>query len=251
MKSNFEDLKILLESDEWPEAVSNFLICNETEEDKEDRARGILNLLSIDLKGKKFLDFGCGEGHLVIEASKYCDFSIGFDVTQTGNLNWNENLTTDWEKVKSNGPFDVIVLFDVIEHCEYPFKVLKQVKEVCHPDTYVFCRFHPWMSPHAGHYYKQINKAYIHLIFTDDELRKLGLTPTFSHKFWKPIDQIASLLKSTGFEIINYEIHRTRVSSFFNDNEIVRNRLPLNHFNDQFPEWQMSQEFHDYIIKSI
>ena len=54
MKSNFEDLKILLESDEWPEAVSNFLICNETEEDKEDRARGILNLLSIDLKGKKF-----------------------------------------------------------------------------------------------------------------------------------------------------------------------------------------------------
>src|SRR4051812_1118998 len=60
-------LKTLLDSAAWPPAVEPSLICNvSSEQDKEDRAEGILDIIiDVHLEGLTVLDFGCGEGHLV------------------------------------------------------------------------------------------------------------------------------------------------------------------------------------------
>jgi len=56
------ELVNLLNSKAWPHAVDPALICDiSSEQDKEDRAEGILDLIiDIHLENLKFLDFGCG-----------------------------------------------------------------------------------------------------------------------------------------------------------------------------------------------
>ena len=249
--SDFDVLKSLLMSDEWPVAVPEYLICSDSEQDKIERADGVLDLLSLDLEGKKVLDFGCGEGHLVYEMVKKANFAIGYDLVKSGDLTWEDNLTTDWQKVKEGGPYDIVILFDVLDHCQNPVAVLEQLRDVCTTETQIHCRFHPWMGPHAAHYYKTLNKAYIHLVFTDDELRQLGIEPNFLQKVYLPMRDQDQWIKSAGFASTRHEIQNVDVSSFFKDNALVKSRLPLTQFNNAFPEFQMSQVFHDYVLKML
>jgi 2-polyprenyl-3-methyl-5-hydroxy-6-metoxy-1,4-benzoquinol methylase len=244
----FERLKKLVFSDEWPEAVPPYLICEDNEEDKVQRAVGILSLVSEELKDKKFLDFGCGEGHVVAEAAKTAKLAVGFDATPHGDL-WNgSSLTTDWNKIKENAPYDVVVLFDVLDHSPDPAAVLRQVGEVCTPATCVFCRCHPWMSPHATHHYRKHNKAYVHLVFTEEELKQLGIECTPTQKAYYPIDTTNNWFRDGGFDVVAHETQTIAVPAFFKENPDVLARLPLVQYDGKFPEWQMSQVFNDYVL---
>jgi hypothetical protein len=71
LRPDTELLEPLLKSDQWPQAVNEYLICDlNSEDDKDARAQGIIAaMIDPDLTGKKFLDFGCGEGHVVNERS--------------------------------------------------------------------------------------------------------------------------------------------------------------------------------------
>ena len=42
----------------------------------------------------------------------------------------------------------------------------------------IFVRFHPWTSRDGGHLYDQLNKAFVHLVFTPDELAQMGVSVT-------------------------------------------------------------------------
>ena len=55
--SDFAQLKALLESAEWPQAAPDFLICEETEKDKMERAEGIVSYLGQEFKDQKFPDW--------------------------------------------------------------------------------------------------------------------------------------------------------------------------------------------------
>ena len=94
LDEEFQELKRLLNSEEWPEAVLSFQICDEkSEEEKMDRAEGLVDILIDDsLKDKKFLDFGCGEGHMAKYAStQETKISVGYDVAKS------ENSKYTWE----------------------------------------------------------------------------------------------------------------------------------------------------------
>ena len=246
---DFEMLRALLVSHEWPEAAPEYMICEDTDEDKVDRAVGIMELLKVGLADKKVLDFGCGEGHFVAETAKVAAKAIGFDIEKAGRLWEGDLLTTDWEKIKQGGPFyDVALLFDVLDHCQDPVSALLRLREVCDSKTYIFCRCHPWMGPHAGHHYRKLNKAYVHLVFTEDELRQMGVDSVFTQKKYFPLDDTGAWFREGGFKIVEHRMHQISVPVFFKDNFLIRKRLPLN-FYDAFPEWQMSQVFNDYVLK--
>ncbi len=265
-KDEFEQLKSLLKSPSWPEAVPDYLICKKTDdEDKMDRAYGIIEMVNYilkdeinnsifkDLKNKKILDFGCGEGHLTKALAKMGANSFGFDIEKQGDLIWEEEkenglITTDWEKIKEEKDFDIVILYDVLDHSVDPIDVLNKVKEVSSYSTYIFCRCHPWTSPHAGHYYQEINKAYIHFIFTEDEIIKLGLKPNFSQKTYLPLNHNEKWFKRTGLRSIYHSMQKVEVSSFFKSNKIIEKRLSSPEYEGSFPEWQMSQAFNDYVL---
>jgi 2-polyprenyl-3-methyl-5-hydroxy-6-metoxy-1,4-benzoquinol methylase len=251
------DKKSLLMSDEWPEAVPAFLICNESEEDKLERADGIIDVIQVvDLSGKKILDFGCGEGHLVKMLGKAGHNVIGYDIKKQGILEWNDSenpcvageITTNWQKISSQGPFDFVVLYDVIDHCEDPVAALNAVHGVCHEKTSVFLRTHPFCGPHGGHIYRQINKAYVHLFFNEEELKEMGANSDFVRKVFFPLAEVEDWLKKSSFKIISNSMTRAAVPSFFKKPEMIRLLLEI-YPSKEFPEWQMSQVFNDYVLQ--
>lgn len=244
-----KELLDLLNSDVWPEAAPSFLICSDTDEDKFERAEGILDYVGEELKDKKFLDFGCGEGHVAKKAIEMGSKAFGYDIVQTGSLDWNSGLTTDWETIKVNGPYDFILLYDVLDHCIDPVLALNQVKEVCGVDTKVFVRCHPFTSRHGGHLYKQMNKAFIHFIFNEEELNELGLKADIVQKTYFPIKDNNKWFSGVGFNVISQDTISGTVEQFFKDTQIILNKLPLNFYKNNFPDWQMSQLFNDYILK--
>ncbi len=238
----FAELRKLLESPEWPEAAPGFLICQNTEEDKINRAKFIIDLTVAavgDLKGRKFLDFGCGEGHTTRVATDLGAVATGYD------------LEHDWEAVKTQGPFDAVLIYDVLDHCQDPVKALTQLSEVVTPETKIFCRCHPWPGPHAAHCHQQKNKAYIHLVFTEKELRLLGIEPMFVRKVKFPVREEYQWFSDAKFSVTSHSVEKTVVSDFFKTNPLVVRRLALPEYDNKIPEWQMSQEFNDFLIQKI
>jgi len=102
------------------------------------------------------------------------------------------------------------------------------------------------MSRHGAHLYKQLNKAWVHLIFTEEELAKMGVKMEFVRKYFTPINEQNSWFKNAGLTVVSSDIIKTAIEPFFRRPEIA-SKIPA--VKGQFPDWQMSQVFNDYRLK--
>jgi 2-polyprenyl-3-methyl-5-hydroxy-6-metoxy-1,4-benzoquinol methylase len=265
-KSDFQILKDLLRSNKWPKAVDSNLICDlGSDEDKFNRAEGILELVvEKPLRDKRFLDFGCGEGHIAAKALEQNPaVSVGYDIVETENWKTFEKkdnfaLTTDLEEMRKHAPYDVILIYDVLDHMENgQVASLKDLKGVLSDDGLMYIRFHPFCSRHATHQYQDLNKAFVHLVFTEQELETLGVeTPKVSH-IMHPIAEYGEWMKKAGLKTVNYNILREKVEGFFTKNNAIKERVRQHyaHTEDKrirkgaFPTFQLEQQFLDYVVK--
>lgn len=177
---------MLIHSDKWPVAIEPRHLCDSnSDEDKMTRANAILDqVVDVDLYGLKFLDYGCGEGHVAFAAAKTASVSVGYDLYKMG---WdifpethNLILTTD---PSDYGPFDVILLHDVLDHVKDPLSVLEHARSLLdnRGRICVFC--HPWCSKTGGHNYRDTNRAYAQLFFPEEEGQKV-YRPFEEYKDW-------------------------------------------------------------------
>lgn len=257
--SNFEQLKKALETNKWPEAVNANLICDlNSEEDKCDRGRGILEMMiEDDLKDARFLDYGCGEGHCAKFATDFrTSISVGFDIqryNQWDNMGSVAVLTNDIDKVRELGPYNIILLYDVLDHAigEPPASILKKATEVLIPNGKIYIRCHPFTSRHATHLYHELNKAYVHLVFTEEEIKQL--LPDAKHilpniGITRPLMTYEGWIKEAGLTIINRRDVTERVEPFFKIPKIAERIIKKTEF-DAFPEFQMGLMFIDYVLE--
>lgn len=257
---SFESLKKALESDKWPEAVNKNLVCDpDSEIDKVERGRGIIELMiEEELPNLKFLDYGCGEGYSALYvASEKAKMSVGYDIkrydTWTKHAKSENLLFTDtFEEALAKGPYDVVLLFDVLDHLKLlqPTDVLKQAASVLSPTGKIYMRTHPWTSRHATHLYHDFNKAYVHLVFTESELEKL---PTSKHKddnigVKYPLKTYSDFIKAAGLKEVSRREIKEAVEPFFKIPKIAQ-RIMSNLEFRQYPEWQMSLQFIDYVLE--
>lgn len=265
-----EKLFELLKSEAWPVAVDPSLICDtNSEQDKEDRAEGILDLIiDIHMENLKFLDFGCGEGHVVNKSrSQNTKLSIGYDIKPDAAWDkWQKGsniaFTTDWELIKNSGPYNVILLYDVIDHmcCSKKElqKKLKELKSILAPHGKIYVRCHPWTSKHGSHLYRQINKAYIHMVLNTEEIKELGYIEEEVMKFKHPVVDYNNLWSAAGLKPVSGPHHlKEGVDAFFKNTEIVKDRIQ-DHYKDSiwevfrsgsiFPSDMMESQFIDYVL---
>jgi 2-polyprenyl-3-methyl-5-hydroxy-6-metoxy-1,4-benzoquinol methylase len=257
---DFDQIKEILFSDKWPAAANKNLICDpENENDKVERGRGVIELMvETNLEGKKFLDFGCGEGHCALYAASHKPtISVGYDIKETG---WeghkadNLLLTTEWAEVAKHAPYDAILVYDVIDHLEdkKPIEVMKQLNDVLATDGRIYLRAHPFTSRHALHNYHDLNKGYIQLVFSPEELK--SLMPDAKYVDWNqgnvmtPLATYKKLFNDTSLEIVNTRPVKDTVEPFFKAPLLAKKIIKTVGFN-VFPEFQMGLQFIDYVLK--
>ncbi len=259
--TEFTELRMLAKSDAWPPAIPEDMICGDDEDHKLARAAGIASeFLKTNLTEKSFLDFGCGEGHTAYIAASLLSRKkvFGYDLI---NQNWDhfekvDNLyfSTDLQEVKQNGPYDIILLNDVLDHSKNPREVLEQIRELKAPNTgKIYLRCHPWTSRSGTHTYKQLNKAFLHLVFTETELQNvMGIKEVPAHKFIDPLNAYKSLIKDAGFSIVSENVVKQPVELFFTTKSPILRRIQecfsKNNFSEKFPRESMEIQFVDFIL---
>lgn len=212
-------IKQLLEIDCWPEAVLPFLAEKvPTEEDQIKRANSVLDtMLTVSAEGKSFLDFGCFEGWIAQQAMKRgMSESVGYDIVKCEDWEKRDGaIYTDNFQDIADKKFDIIMLYDVLDHAHDPVGLMSQVKQCLSPDGHVYVRCHPWTSLHANHIYKKgVNKAFIHLFLHWDELEELiGEEPMFTRPEISPIEAYNWWFND--FKIIKERKIKGPVSEFF------------------------------------
>ena len=122
------------------------------------------------------------------------------------------------------------------------------------PDGTVYMRCHPYCSRHATHLYNELNKAYVHLIFTEEELRKIYQELNLEYKKENnikvlfPLKNYSELIHSAGLRVENKSEITDRVENFFKIPKIAE-RIMKNNGYGAFPEFQMGVSFVNYVIK--
>jgi 2-polyprenyl-3-methyl-5-hydroxy-6-metoxy-1,4-benzoquinol methylase len=260
--SEITSLRLLAKSDRWPLALPKELICGEDENQKLARAADIANdLIRTDLTDKKLLDFGCGEGHVAYVAADLVGIKLamGYDPI---DQNWRHfgdkaglQFSTFFEEVKKNGPYDVIVINDVLDHADQ--NILLKAKEVKTPNGRIYLRCHPWTSRHGTHLYEELNRAYLHLVFSTDELFGMGLKGIPTQKIIDPLKNYRKLIEEAGLSIAEEEIIKQPVEVFFTYEPAVLRRIKANWKKSEsktlaagteFPRDVLEIQFVDFIL---
>ena len=254
------DLRLLAKSDSWPQAMDENLITQDSEEEKLHEAASLLNsLVKNNMNDKKVLDFGCKEGHIGYVAGQLFNTQLmcSYDLE---NHNWdhfdkNENtiFTTNWEDVVEKGPYDIIIINDVIDHTQEFEKSFIKIAKVKSETGKIYVRCHPWSGRHGAHMEKQLNKAFLHLVFTEAELYAMGVKPVNAVMLTDPVKSYHNLFKTAGFTVLRENFHRQNVELFFVHNPAILRRIKekwKNHdiYADKFPREIMEIEYIDFIL---
>ncbi len=228
---DLKELRDSIESTEWPVAVDAAEICY-TDEAIEERADSILDLeIGERLDGKRFLDYGCGTGHTIRSAeNRKVAVSVGFDVNPTKFSPTIPNLTNSFETVQQKGPYDVILMHDVLDHIVVidPIEALKQAVSVLAPGGRIYIKNHPWCCRHGGHLYQKKNKAFLHLVLEETELVRFGgiASDCANHlKIPQPIETYEHWFSQAGLRIVDRQVQKQPVEPFFLKESVHLERL--------------------------
>ena len=200
---NPDTITDLIKSELWPDAVDSSNIAR-SEQDMKERAESIIRYFVGDLEGKKFLDFGCGNGLCVQSAKKRAKLAVGYDIVK--HELWDDSCSTDINLIKNHGPYDMILMYDVFDHIpeDQVDSSLLLLRSLCASHTIIKFRFHPFTAIHGGHLYEKLNKAYAHLFLSESEIAQYS--SCFVRKINRPLKTYHETLSKNGFACKNREL---------------------------------------------
>ena len=141
-------------------------------------------------------------------------------------------------------------MHDVIDHAENLNQLFNNAKSVAHKNTIFFVKCHPYCSRHGSHHYNALNKAFVHLIFDEKEMDSLEVEPSINtNVIINPLNFYRNLFAENSLEIVEENIDRDIVESFFMENPIIHNRIMSKWKrtpDQEFPKFQMEQSFVNY-----
>ncbi len=275
----------------WPLAIPPNCLLNTADQDlitKEKfralQAAGyILDTVGLStITSKRILDFGCGKGYITKEMaarSSGQSLVVGYDIDDelikqcntdhTPNIhrlrirrftpphfdNQDETslqFTIDKQVVESNGPYDLIYIYDVLDQLvgEDPIDVLEWIGSLITPDGFIFVRTHPWTSRHGGNIHETYNKAYLHLTMTADEFLKHDMDLPHNLKIVRPLAAYEKWVSESGLKIHHRNSITKKVEAFFEGpvlDRIIKINWAGSLSRDQALKI-MSNEFIDFVL---
>lgn len=257
LKDNIDSLIL---SDLWPNEVAPSLVVR-SEQQVAVRAKSIAHSYGLhNMRGKKFLDFGCGNGAVVLEACKMGLAAFGYDpikqwpddIVLSQDLTYeagNFTFSTDLDQILSNGPYDIIGLYDVIDHImthEEAVEALSFVRKCATPNTIIKVRCHPWTSRHGGHLYETINKAYAHILLSDEEYQKHAKVKV--RRITRPIAEYTKIFESSGFKIANCDKLSIPTEKLFSSEYLIKAFDSRLVGNANWQSFVLPMTFIDYVL---
>jgi len=198
-KSELEHFRKL--SNEWWSESGKFKILHDI---RPIRIKYVLNHLETkNLKGLEVLDLGCGGGLISEPFARLGCNVTGLDFVyenikvakihaKENNLNINYK-TVDLENIKLKKKYEVIIIYEVLEHLNNWRKLIKSLKKNLSPDGLIFI--------------STINRNILSKIFAIDVAENLlKWIPKNTHeyeKFIKP-EELEEVLKFEKFKIIDF-----------------------------------------------
>jgi hypothetical protein len=125
------------------------------------------------------------------------------------------------------------------------------------PNGRIYLRCHPWTSRHGTHLYKQLNRAYLHLVFDTDELFSMGLKETRTRNFLDPMTEYRKIIEEARLTISEEELVTHPVELFFTHEPAVLRRIKEQWkvsenkalaAGTQFPRDVLEIQFVDFIL---
>lgn len=231
LKDNID--KLIL-SDMWPNEVPPSMVVR-NDRQIAVRAKSIAHSHGLHtMRGKKFLDFGCGNGSVVLEACKLGLSAYGYDVTKqwSDDIAMSQDLShdagafsfsTDRDYIVANGPYDIIGVYDVIDHImthDEAVDAMSFVKRCAAPGTIIKVRCHPWTSRHGGHLYESINKAYAHILLSDEEYEKHATVKV--RKITRPLAEYGKIFEKAGFSVVSFDKSQMPMDNIFLSEPLIK-----------------------------
>ena len=155
-----------------------------------DYMRTFLGLLG---DGGKVLDYGCGFGPSLALLRNIPGISVfGFETSAARVREisiWHSTVTLDLNCVREHGPFDAIILDNVLEHVPNPRETVQSIATLCLPGTLLYVSV-----PDAGKRYLDAQIA----LNRESKLLAMDINP-WEHLSYFDLPHLDELMASAGF----------------------------------------------------
>jgi len=150
--------------------------------------------------GQRVLDIGCGSGHLL--AALQPSYGVGIDLSAKGVAAARQNYTssslrfvegdgTDPKTLaEAGGPFDVVILFNVVTHLSDVQQAFESLRPLCHSRTRILV-----------YSYSRLWQPVLRTA------ERLGWKLRQPAESWLPPEEIAHMLSLADFEVVRTERH--------------------------------------------
>jgi len=160
----------------------------------------ILDLIANEIKNKKILDVGCGDGALTYLLAKRGANVIGIDNSKEtikfakercGNFkNLDFQIASVYELPFGNKNFDYVISSEIIEHLEYPEKMLSEINRIWNQHGKVIIttpiKFtqKPFDKMHYQEFFEEDLKTLLGDYFPENKIKIIKSHPLFWLEFY-------------------------------------------------------------------
>jgi SAM-dependent methyltransferase len=215
-----------------------------------NNARRRLNWVNrmVDLRGKRTLEIGCGNGFEVWSlAHNYQGEAWGVDVTEYGPWAALTDSRTHFAQadLAQQSPFeenffDRVISFTVWEHVSHPYSMLAETYKVLKPGGLAWIRANLFAGPKASHRYRDIFFPWPHLLFTDEVVRDWDVLCGRKPLGFPWVNRLSWLHYRFFIEELGFSLrHLSFTESPFDENFYTR----FENILGRYPRWDLTRDY--------